>query len=255
MTSAPDEADSGSSPLALVTGAASGIGRATADQLAGSGYRLILIDRDGLVHEVAAGLPGAVGVVTDLTDPGRSRTEVAAAIGEEPVDLLVNCAGVGWPADTAETTDEAWDTTLAVNLSATFRMCQLVLPGMLDRGRGVIANVASAGALVGLKRRVAYCASKAGVLGLTRALAADHAAQGIRVFAVCPGTVDTPWVGRMVAAEADPEAVRRRMRERQLDGQFGSPEEVAGWIVFAASERGRFLNGAPLVIDGGFTAV
>jgi NAD(P)-dependent dehydrogenase (short-subunit alcohol dehydrogenase family) len=134
-------------------------------------------------------------------------------------------------------------------------MCQLVLPGMLARGHGVIVNIASAGALVGLKRRVAYCASKAGVLGLTRALAADHAAQGIRAFAVCPGTVDTPWIDRMVQDEDDPVAVRQRMQMRQLDGRLGSPEEVADWIDFAASDRGRFLNGAALVIDGGLTAV
>ena len=244
-----------SGPRALVTGAGSGIGLATAKRLAESGYRLVLVDRTPDLAEIAAGLPDAQAVVTDLVDSARSRSDVGAAISDDPLDLLVNCAGVGWPADTAETTDEAWDTTIAVNLSATFRMCQLALPGMLARGRGVIVNIASAGALVGLKRRVAYCASKAGVLGLTRALTADHAGQGIRAFAVCPGTVDTPWIGRMVADEADPAAVRKRMQERQLDGQMGTPEEVADWIEFAASERGRFLNGAALVIDGGLTAV
>jgi NAD(P)-dependent dehydrogenase (short-subunit alcohol dehydrogenase family) len=242
-------------PLAVVTGAASGIGRATALALAASGHRLLVVDRDaGALSEFADEIGGRA-VAVDLTDRAATRDSVAEALADAPVDVLVNCAGVGWPADTQETTDDVWDATLAVNLTGTFLMCQLVLPGMVARGRGVIANVASAGALVGLRRRVAYCASKAGVLGLTRALAADHAGQGIRVFAVCPGTVDTPWVGRMVQDEPDPEAVRRRMRERQLDGQLGTAEEVAGWIAFAVSDAGRFLNGAPLVIDGGLTAV
>lgn len=241
---------------ALVTGAGSGIGRSTALRLHDSGYRLILVDRDlQALDEVAEHAPGAVVIGTDLVDPAGSRIVIGDAIGDQPVELLVNCAGVGWPANCAETTDDAWDTTIAVNLSATFRMCQLVLPGMLSAGRGVIVNIASAGALVGLKRRIAYCASKAGVLGLTRALTADHAGQGIRVFAVCPGTVDTPWIDRMVRDESDPAMVRQRMRDRQLDGRLGTPEEVADWIEFAASDRGRFLNGAALVIDGGLTAV
>lgn len=241
---------------ALVTGAGSGIGRATALRLSEVGYRLVLLDRDrAAVDEVARHCPAAELIEVDLVDAAALRSAVTAGLGAEGVDVLVNCAGVGWPADTSETTDDAWDTTLAVNLTATFRMCQLVLPAMLARGHGVIVNIASAGALVGLKRRVAYCASKAGVLGLTRALTADHAAQGVRAFAVCPGTVDTPWIDRMVSSEPDPEAVRQRMRDRQLDGQLGTPEEVADWIEFAASDRGRFLNGAALVIDGGLTAV
>ncbi|GGL99416.1 SDR family NAD(P)-dependent oxidoreductase [Nakamurella endophytica] len=241
--------------LTVVTGAASGIGRATASALAEAGHRLLLLDRDATPLAAVAGGTGGTALAVDLADGPATDALVREALAGTPVDVLVNCAGVGWPADTAETTDELWETTLAVNLSGTFRMCRLVLPGMVERGRGVIANVASAGALVGLRRRVAYCASKAGVLGLTRALAADHAGQGVRVFAVCPGTVDTPWVDRMVHDEPDPEAVRRRMRERQLDGRLGSPEEVAGWIAFAVSDQGRFLNGAPLVIDGGLTAV
>ena len=240
---------------AVVTGAGSGIGRATAVRLGSAGYQLVLIDRD--VDSLAATATlvenGVRSIGLDLSDAGAIRTELTDISGE--VDLLVNCAGVGWAADTAETTDERWDATIGVNLTATFLMCQLVLPGMLERGHGVIINVASAGALVGLKRRVAYCASKAGVLGLTRAIAADHAGQGIRIIAVCPGTVDSPWIGRMIADEDDPEAVRRRMADRQLDGQMGSPAEVADWIEFISSERGRFMNGAALVIDGGLTAV
>ena len=243
--------------LAVISGAGSGIGQATAWRLAQAGYRLILVDRDAQgMADTAAQVSGDVGiVVADLSRPSSAREPVAEAIGNNDVDLLVNCAGVGWPADAAETTDEVWETTLTVNLTATFYLCQLVLPAMLARGHGVIVNIASAGALVGLRRRVAYCASKAGILGLTRAIAADHAGQGIRINAVCPGTVNSPWINRMVRDDPDPEATRRRMEDRQLDGQMGTPQEVAEWIEFISSDKGRFMNGAALVIDGGLTAV
>ena len=245
------------SRLAVVSGAGSGIGQATAWRLGQAGYRLILVDRDakGMADTAAEVEGNPTQVVVDLSQPASAREPIAQAIAGQDLDLLVNCAGVGWPADSAETTDEVWETTLTVNLTATFYLCQLVLPSMLERGHGVIVNIASAGALVGLKRRVAYCASKAGILGLTRAIAADHAGQGIRINAVCPGTVDSPWINRMVRDDADPAATRRRMEERQLDGQMGTPEEVAEWIEFVASDKGRFMNGAALVIDGGLTAV
>jgi NAD(P)-dependent dehydrogenase (short-subunit alcohol dehydrogenase family) len=242
---------------ALVTGAASGIGRAVALRLAEDGYQLVVVDRDedGL-RTLAAELPEPPAVVvTDLARLEPALDAVRAAVGEQAVDLLVNCAGLGWAADVTETSLAQWDTTIAVNLTATFGMCQLVLPGMLARGTGVIVNIASAGALVGLKRRAAYCASKAGILGLTRAIAADHAEQGIRVNAVCPGTVDSPWIGRILEGDPDPESTRARMEQRQLDGRMGTPEEVAEWIAFVASDKGRFMNGAALVIDGGLTAV
>jgi NAD(P)-dependent dehydrogenase (short-subunit alcohol dehydrogenase family) len=242
---------------ALVTGAGSGIGRATALRLAEDSYDLVLVDRNLEAVEATAERAGTGvrTVVADLSEPAAATAQIAAVLGSQTPDLLVNCAGVGWAADTSETTDEIWETTLAVNLSAAFHLCQLVLPGMLARRRGVIVSVASAGALVGLRRRVAYCASKAGLLGMTRAIAADHAGDGIRINAVCPGTVDTPWIGRMLEGEADPESVRQRMEQRQLDGRMGTPDEVADWISFISSDRGRFMNGAALVIDGGLTAV
>ncbi|MGI8880839.1 MAG: SDR family NAD(P)-dependent oxidoreductase, partial [Jatrophihabitans sp.] len=189
------------------------------------------------------------------TQTAQAVAAVATVVADADLHLLVNCAGVGWAADSAETSADQWDTTLAVNLTATFALCQYALPGMLVRGEGVIVNMASAGALIGLKRRVAYCASKAGVLGLTRAIAADHAADGIRINAICPGTVDSPWIGRILEGDSDPIATRTRMEQRQLDGKMGSPEEVAEWIAFVASDKGRFMNGAALVIDGGLTAV
>jgi len=249
------------SGLAVVTGAASGIGRATALRLASDGWSLTLVDRAAEQLEAsAAGLRAGGGVVDELLVVDLADTEQTEALAGEylrttEVGLLVNNAGVGFRATAEDTTDEQWDLTLAVNLTAMFRLCRAVLPGMVRRGRGVIINTASAGGLVGLRNRVAYCASKAGVIGLTRALAADHAGQGIRVNCIAPGTVDTEWVDRMLAGDPDPVATRRMMENRQLDGRLGTPEEVAAGIAFMAGDEGRFFNGSVMVMDAGLTAV
>jgi NAD(P)-dependent dehydrogenase (short-subunit alcohol dehydrogenase family) len=248
------------SGLAVVTGAASGIGRATAVRLATEGWTVTLVDRDGGRLEAAAQEVRAGGTVLDLLVVDLADAEGTEALAGDylrarDVDLLVNNAGVGFRATAEETSDEQWNTTLAVNLSAMFLLCRAALPGMVRRGHGVIINTASAGGLVGLRNRVAYCASKAGVIGLTRALAADHASQGIRVNCIAPGTVDTEWVGRMLADDPDPVATRTMMENRQLDGRLGTPEEVAAGIAFMAGPDGRFFNGSVMVMDAGLTAV
>jgi NAD(P)-dependent dehydrogenase (short-subunit alcohol dehydrogenase family) len=245
---------------AVVTGAASGIGRATAVRLATDGWTVSLLDRDPEGLAETADLIRAVGTVgrimeCDLSDRANVDAVGGALLRDQRVGLLVNNAGVGFRANIENTTDEWWDLTIAVNLSAMFLLCRLAIPGMVERGGGVIINVASAGGLIGLKQRVAYCASKAGVIGLTRALAADHAAQGIRVNAIAPGTVDTSWVERMLSADPDAATTRAMMQNRQLDGKFGSPDEVAGGIAFMAGQQGRFFNGSVMVMDAGLTAV
>jgi NAD(P)-dependent dehydrogenase (short-subunit alcohol dehydrogenase family) len=179
--------------------------------------------------------------------------EIITARGD--VGLLVNNAGIGVAATAIDTTDDDWDRTIAVNLTAMFHTCRAVLPGMIATGEGRIVNVASVAGVVGIRNRAAYCASKAGVIGLTRALAADHAHQGIRVNAICPGTVATEWIGKILANAEDPEATRKAMEQRQLDGRMGSAEEVAAGIAFLAADEARFMNGAALVMDGGMTAV
>ena len=248
-------------PFAIVTGAASGIGFATALRLARAGYVLGLIDMDpgGLERARAAVCEAGRTPLTallDLRELGAFEQALETFLQEQPsVDLLANVAGVGVAASAIETSDEDWDRIIAVNLSAVFRTCRAVLPYMLAVGAGVIINVSSVAGLVGVGRRAAYCASKAGVIGLTRALAADHAKDGIRVNAVCPGTVATEWIDKILANAEDPVATRQKMAERQLDGRMGTPEEVAAAIAFLASTDGRFFNGAAVVMDGGLTAV
>ncbi|MEV6924799.1 SDR family NAD(P)-dependent oxidoreductase [Dactylosporangium sp. NPDC051485] len=248
------------SAVAMVTGAASGIGRATAEWMARDGYEVALIDLDeaGLAA-TRAGIERLGGkaheFALDLCDPlavGSVAREIAVTIGAPQV--LVNVAGIGVAATVLETSDEDWSRVLAVNLTGPFLTTRATLPLMLDRGSGVIVNIASVGGLVGLARRAAYCASKAGLIGLTKAIAVDHAGDGIRCVAICPGTVETEWIGKIVAGAPDPAATRAAMAARQLDGRMGTPDEIAAMVSFVAGPHGRFINGAALVLDGGMTA-
>jgi NAD(P)-dependent dehydrogenase (short-subunit alcohol dehydrogenase family) len=246
--------------VAVVTGAASGIGRATAVRLARDGYEVAMMDLDvaGLAqtHTLIRGADGkAHELAVDLTDPlavGSVTREIAVTVGAPHV--LVNVAGIGVVANVLETSDEDWHRVLSVNLTGPFLTTRATLPLMLDRGSGVIINIASVGGQIGIARRAAYCASKAGLVGLTKAVAVDHAADGIRCVAICPGTVETEWIGKILADAPDPAAARAAMAARQLDGRMGSPEEVAAMVAFVAGPDGRFINGAALVLDGGMTA-
>ena len=248
------------STVAVVTGAASGIGRATALRLAEEGFEIAMMDLDptglagtGTLIAEAGGL--ARPFVVDLCDPlavGSVTREIAVTVGAPQV--LVNVAGIGLAATVLETSDADWNRVLAVNLTGPFLTIRATLPLMLDRGSGVIVNIASVGGQVGLAGRAAYCASKAGLVGLTRAVAVDHAGAGIRCVAVCPGTVETEWIGKILANAPDPAAARAAMAARQLDGRMGTPQEVAALVAFLAGPEGRFVNGAALVVDGGMTA-
>lgn len=245
----------------IVTGGASGIGRVCARRFAADGDQVGVIDIDDqglklLAKEADANGEEIFTWTQDLCEAGAAQSFVDSIVEKfGGVDVLVNNAGVGIPADVLATPFEDWNHVLDLNLGAVFRMCRAVLPSMLDRGAGVIVNVASVAGLVGIADRAAYCASKAGVVGLTRAMAVDYSSKGIRVNAICPGTVATEWVERMISASADPETTRLSMSQRQLDGQLGTPEEVAEGVFFLASAGGRFVNGSAFIMDGGMTTV
>ena len=245
---------------AVVTGAASGIGRATALRLAADGYDIVALDVDDAGLDVTRDQVRAAGgalqaAPLDLRDVARTEQVFADVLSAGAPSVLVNVAGIGVAAELADTTPAQWDAVLAVDLSAVFHTCRLVLPAMLAQRRGVIVNVASVAGLVGVARRAAYCAAKAGVIGLTRATAVDYAARGIRANAICPGTVETEWIGKILADAPDPEATRRAMAARQLDGRMGTADEVAAGIAFLCSPEARFVNGSAFVMDGGMTAV
>jgi NAD(P)-dependent dehydrogenase (short-subunit alcohol dehydrogenase family) len=246
--------------VAVVTGAASGIGRATALRLARDGYLIAMMDLDATgLAETRAQIQRAGGEAhafpVDVCDPlsvGSVTRTIAVSVG--PPRVLVNVAGIGVAASVLETSDEDWNRVLSVNLTGPFLTIRATLPLMLDRGGGVVVNIASVAGQVGLARRAAYCASKAGLVGLTRAVAVDHASEGIRCVAICPGTVETEWIAKIIADAPDPAAARQLMARRQLDGRMGSPDEVAAMVAFVAGPDGRFINGSALVLDGGLTA-
>jgi meso-butanediol dehydrogenase / (S,S)-butanediol dehydrogenase / diacetyl reductase len=244
---------------AFVTGAGSGIGRATARRLSRDGYMVGVfdLDADGVHVTVDAILSSggpAVGFVGDVRDDVVVAAALETLARGARLWLVANVAGIGVAGTVTETSNEQWERVISVNLTGTFIVCRAAVPILLGAGGGVIVNVASAGGLVGIADRAAYCASKAGVIGLTRAVAVDHAAAGLRAVAICPGTVESEWITKILANSPDPAVARRAMSERQLDGRMGSPDEVAAGISFIASHDGRFINGSEFVMDGGMTA-
>jgi 2-keto-3-deoxy-L-fuconate dehydrogenase len=230
---------------ALVTGSGSGIGAAVARRLAADGLDVVVTDASLEAAEAVAAELGATALQLDVRD----EQQVAPAMAG--IDVLINVAGIGSTTNAPQTSLEVWENVFAVNARGTFLCCKHAIPGMVARGHGSIVNIASVAALVGLRNRAAYSASKGAVVALTRALAIDHVGDGIRVNAVCPGTVDSPWVRRLVE---DAGESLDALRARQPMGRLGTPEEIAESVAYLASERAAFVTGSVLVIDGGLTA-
>ncbi len=237
--------------VAVVTGAASGIGLAIAERFVASGARVMIVDRDiaaatGAAEQIGAGARAQACDVTSSSSVAEAVHQILALA--DGIDILVNCAGVALLAPAEELSDQQWETTLAVNLSGTYRMCRAVGATMLARGRGKIINLASQAASVALPEHAAYCASKFGVIGLTRVLALEWAGRGVTANTISPTVVLTP-LG--INAWDNPKG-EAHMAEIPV-GRFAMPDEIAAVAAFLASRAADMINGADLVVDGGFT--
>lgn len=242
--------------VAIVTGASSGIGAAIAGLFAHNGYRILAAGRDhARLAEIAVEASGILPWTGDLTEHASCDRLVEDCISQfGRLDVLVNNAGIYIRGDASETSAEDWRRTLAVNLDAPFFLSRAALPH-LRRTRGSIINIASDWGLQGGKRAAAYCASKGGLVLLTRGMALDHAAEGVRINAVCPGDVDTP----MLVAEALHEGLSHEQALEKYgraspSGRVTRPDEVAALVLYLASEQAAQINGAAIPIDGGNTA-
>jgi len=239
--------------IALVTGASSGIGAAIARRLANDGWQVLAAGRDAArTNALAAAAPAIrpwIAALSTSADADRLVAECVQAFGG--LDLLVNNAGIYEIAEAESTTDDAWQRTIAINLSMPFYLSRAALPALRKR-KGAIINIASDWGLKGGANAVAYCASKGGLVLMTRAMAIDHAAEGIRVNAVCPGDVETPMLYRSGAVRgAEAKTALREANAESRSGRVTTPDEVAAVVAFLASEEARQITGAAIPIDGG----
>ncbi|UCM86724.1 SDR family NAD(P)-dependent oxidoreductase [Streptomyces marincola] len=235
---------------AVVTGGASGIGLATATLLAGRGARVACLD---LNPEVPAPL---TGVRADVADDASVRAAIARVVAEfGGIDILVNNAGIGAQGTIEDNSDDEWRRVHEVNVLGIVRTTRVALPHLRRSSHAAIVNTCSIAATAGLPDRALYSATKGAVLALTRACAADLVREGIRVNCVNPGTVDTPWIGRLLDAAPDPAAERAALQARQPTGRLLAPEEVAAAIAHLAGPFSGGTTGTALAVDGGMSGL
>jgi len=242
--------------ITLVTGSASGIGEATARTLARAGAFVYVADLDAengrrVAEEI--GTDRAVFVELDVADRSRCEAVAETVLNEKgKLDVLVNNAGIGHVGTILETSEEDLERLFAVNVRGVFNLTKAFIPSMLGRKYGVVINLASIGGVAAVRDRLAYCTTKFAVVGLTKCLALDHALEGIRANAVCPGRVETPFVKKRIAEYPDPEKAYREMAASQAVGRMATPEEIAAAVLYLASDEAAFITGTAFEIDGGF---
>jgi NAD(P)-dependent dehydrogenase (short-subunit alcohol dehydrogenase family) len=237
---------------ALVTGAGSGIGAAIAETFARAEAHVFVTDIDlaaatATATRIAEAGGSAAALRLDVTDEDAC-TAIVATTGT--VDILVNNAGVGHVGTALQTEGADLDRLYGINVRGMFNVTKAFLPEMVARRAGVIINMGSVAGLVGIKDRVAYCTTKFAVVGLTKSMAFDHAAEGIRINCICPGRVETPWIAARLREYPDPERAYREMAATQSVGRMGRPEEIAAAALYLASDEASFVTGSALTIDG-----
>ena len=237
--------------VALVTGGASGIGAATAALLADRGAGTAVLDLDPDAADLRH-----LGLACDVTDRAAVERAVERVVGDlGRLDVVVNNAGIGAQGDVAANDDDEWHRVLDVNVVGMARVSRAALPHLRRSPSAAVVNTSSVVATLGVPGRALYAASKGAVLALTLAMAADHVGDGIRVNCVLPGTAETPWVGRLLAAAADPGAELAALRARQPLGRLVSAGEVAAAIAYLASPQAGATTGTALTVDGGMAGL
>ncbi|WP_457100783.1 SDR family NAD(P)-dependent oxidoreductase [Microbacterium sp. P5_E9] len=233
--------------VAIVTGGASGIGAAIASRLLDGGARVAVFDLD-----IDSANPDTFAVRADVGDDSSVRAAVDAVASEfGGIDILINNAGIGAQGTVEDNPDEEWLRVFGINVMGIVRLSRAALPHLRASSHASIVNICSIAATAGLPQRAVYSASKGAVLSLTRAMAADHLREGVRVNCVNPGTADTPWVGRLLDRSDDPEAERRALEARQPHGRLVSADEIGDAVAYLASPRSGSTSGASLAVDGG----
>ena len=237
---------------AIVTSAGQGIGRASAIAMAKEGAMVWATDiREDLLKTLPAEQSGIETFVLDVLK--QDQVDVAAKRVGVP-DILFNCSGFVHAGTIMETDDKAWDFSFDLNVKAHYRMIKVFMPGWLARGRGTIINMASAASSIkGVPNRFVYGATKAAVIGMTKALAADFTSKGIRVNAICPGTVDSPSLNQRLQATGDYEAAKSAFISRQPMGRMAEASEIGALVVYLASDESAFVTGQTFIIDGGWS--
>jgi 2-keto-3-deoxy-L-fuconate dehydrogenase len=232
----------------LITGAAAGIGAATARRAVAEGARVALVDINEQVREVAAEV-GGLAFVEDVCDPQAPARVVAAVAGQlGGLDGLANIAGGGAAGDVVETTDETWERTITLNLTAPFRWSRAAAPAIERAGGGAIVNISSIAGTHALPKSVSYVSAKHGLIGLTRSIAVDYGPRGVRCNAICPGTIQTPLLERYLTNNPP---MAEGLKNLNFVGRFGTGDDVAALCVFLLSDDSGFVNGESIAIDGG----
>jgi NAD(P)-dependent dehydrogenase (short-subunit alcohol dehydrogenase family) len=240
---------------ALVTGAASGIGEAIAHAIAGAGAFVYVADLNDEAGEQVAESIGGKFIRLDVS----AREDCIAAAGRVhsdrgDLDILVNNAGIGHVGTILDTNAQDLERLFAVNVRGMFDLTKAFIPKMIERKYGVIINLASIGGILAIRDRIAYCTTKFAVVGMTKCIALDHALDGIRANAVCPGRVETDFVKRRLAEYPDPKKAYEEMASTQAIGRMGQPAEVAAAVLYLASDEAAFVTGTALELDGGWAA-
>lgn len=245
--------------IAIITGGGSGIGRETCRLFAKEGATVIVADKnmsaaETVVTEIADDGGRAIALAVDVASEEQVKAMIARAESDYGrLDILVNNAGYGFAGTVVTTSQQEWDALMSVNVNGVFFGCKHAIPLMERNGGGAIVSTASAAANIGIHNRAAYVASKGAVASLTRAMAIDHVESGVRVNAVAPGTISSPYFERILSGP-DTAELRRGLEERQAMNRLGQPSEIAQAILWLASDDASFCTGTVLVVDGGWTA-